>query len=242
MGFTYLWRHALIMAFLLALHLFLPTLSVIKEEIGIESGTFPHRNLHHSLMFDSPFEVQPWDSGSLRFKFVLGGAPPSPSEDFQSNRKTLGVVGIVHCPSSSDLDAAVDLFTNVCKSFPSSLVDRCFAFCPNDSQVVLRFLAAVMKLTFVAKISYAFFLALSTGIIYSYYAVILKVDEEEFGGHGALLQEGLFAYAKLFQAKLNPMAQVEERDEIRKLRETEAHWTELPGGSPSGRARGPQRN
>lgn len=42
------------------------------------------------------------------------------------------------------------------------------------------------------------FLALSTGIIYGYYAMILKVDEEEFGGHGALLQEGLFASTTLF--------------------------------------------
>ncbi|KAI5666000.1 hypothetical protein M9H77_15853 [Catharanthus roseus] len=42
------------------------------------------------------------------------------------------------------------------------------------------------------------FLALSTGIIYGYYALILKVDEEEFGGHGALLQEGLFASFTLF--------------------------------------------
>lgn len=42
------------------------------------------------------------------------------------------------------------------------------------------------------------FLVLSCGIIYSYYAVILKVDEEEFGGHGALLQEGLFASITLF--------------------------------------------
>ncbi|XP_078444982.1 uncharacterized protein LOC144714159 [Wolffia australiana] len=42
------------------------------------------------------------------------------------------------------------------------------------------------------------FLALSSGIIYGYYAYILKVDEEEFGGHGALLQEGLFASFTLF--------------------------------------------
>lgn len=28
--------------------------------------------------------------------------------------------------------------------------------------------------------------------------MILKVDEEEFGGHGALLQEGLFASITLF--------------------------------------------
>lgn len=39
---------------------------------------------------------------------------------------------------------------------------------------------------------------ISSGIIYGYYAVILKVDEEEFGGHGALLQEGLFASITLF--------------------------------------------
>ncbi|EEF29285.1 conserved hypothetical protein [Ricinus communis] len=28
--------------------------------------------------------------------------------------------------------------------------------------------------------------------------MILKIDEEEFGGHGALLQEGLFASITLF--------------------------------------------
>lgn len=39
---------------------------------------------------------------------------------------------------------------------------------------------------------------LSSGIIYGYYSVILKVDEEEFGGHGALLLEGLFASVTLF--------------------------------------------
>ena len=42
------------------------------------------------------------------------------------------------------------------------------------------------------------FLAISSGIIYGYYAMILKVDEEDFGGHGALLQEGLFASITLF--------------------------------------------
>ncbi|ERN07917.1 hypothetical protein AMTRI_Chr08g162190 [Amborella trichopoda] len=42
------------------------------------------------------------------------------------------------------------------------------------------------------------FLVLSSGIIYGYYALVLKVDEEEFGGHGALLQEGLFASLTLF--------------------------------------------
>ncbi|QCD88362.1 uncharacterized protein RAB5IF homolog [Vigna unguiculata] len=50
----------------------------------------------------------------------------------------------------------------------------------------------------VGGIWFILFLALSTSIIYSYYAVILKVDEEEFGGHGALLQEGLFASITLF--------------------------------------------
>ena len=83
----------------------------------------------------SPFAHQPWDSGSLRFRFVLGGAPPSPWEDFQSNRKILAVIGLCHCPSSPDLAAVVDLFASACKSYSSALVQRCFAFCPADSQV-----------------------------------------------------------------------------------------------------------
>ncbi|XP_048436475.1 trafficking protein particle complex II-specific subunit 120 homolog isoform X2 [Pyrus x bretschneideri] len=83
----------------------------------------------------SPFAHQPWDSGNLRFKFVLGGAPPSPWEDFQSNRKTLAVIGICHCPSSPDLDSIIDQFDSARLAYSSALVDRCFAFCPADSQL-----------------------------------------------------------------------------------------------------------
>lgn len=42
------------------------------------------------------------------------------------------------------------------------------------------------------------FLVISSAIIYGYYAVVLKIDEEDFGGHGALLQEGLFASITVF--------------------------------------------
>ncbi|KAI8523792.1 hypothetical protein RHMOL_Rhmol13G0099700 [Rhododendron molle] len=42
------------------------------------------------------------------------------------------------------------------------------------------------------------FLVISSGIRYAYYAMILKIDEEEFGGHGALLQEGLLVSIMLF--------------------------------------------
>ncbi|KAJ9184064.1 hypothetical protein P3X46_007845 [Hevea brasiliensis] len=83
----------------------------------------------------SPFANQPWDNGSLRFKFVLGGSPPSPWEDFQSNRKILAVIGFCHCPSSPDLDFVVDQFSVACKSYSSALVKLCFAFCPCDSQL-----------------------------------------------------------------------------------------------------------
>ncbi|KAF9665529.1 hypothetical protein SADUNF_Sadunf16G0132400 [Salix dunnii] len=44
----------------------------------------------------------------------------------------------------------------------------------------------------------ALFLLISSGIIYVYYAMILKIDEDDFGGHGTLLQEGLFASITLF--------------------------------------------
>ncbi|XP_024398463.1 uncharacterized protein [Physcomitrium patens] len=42
------------------------------------------------------------------------------------------------------------------------------------------------------------FAALSSGAIYGVYSIYLKVDAEEFGGDGALLQEGLFASMTLF--------------------------------------------
>ncbi|KAL8498735.1 hypothetical protein ACS0TY_021893 [Phlomoides rotata] len=83
----------------------------------------------------SPFAHQPWESGSLRFKFMLGGSPPSPWEDFQSNRKILAVIGICHCPSAPDLRSVADQFAAACKSYSSSLVQRCFAFRPGDSQL-----------------------------------------------------------------------------------------------------------
>jgi hypothetical protein len=54
------------------------------------------------------------------------------------------------------------------------------------------------RCTYFAKIGIGSFLVLSTGIVFGYYSLILKVDEEEFGGHGSLLQEGLFASVTLF--------------------------------------------
>lgn len=83
----------------------------------------------------SPFSNQPWDSGSIRLKFMIGGTPPSPWEDFQSNRKIHAVIGICHCPSSPDLDSVMVQFSAACKGYASSLVQRCFAFCPGDSQL-----------------------------------------------------------------------------------------------------------
>lgn len=83
----------------------------------------------------SPFTHQPWDSGCLRFKFILGGSPPSPWEDFQSNRKILSVIGIFHCPSSPDLDSVNDQFAMACKGYASSLSQKCFGFCPGDQQL-----------------------------------------------------------------------------------------------------------
>ncbi|KAJ6691783.1 PROTEIN C20ORF24 RAB5-INTERACTING PROTEIN [Salix purpurea] len=52
--------------------------------------------------------------------------------------------------------------------------------------------------SFVTSVVNFIFLLISSGIIYGYYALILKIDEEDFGGHSTLLQEGLFASITLF--------------------------------------------
>ncbi|KAM3388014.1 hypothetical protein ACQJBY_010680 [Aegilops geniculata] len=84
----------------------------------------------------SPFSHQPWDTGCLRLKFVLGGCVPSPWEDFQSSRKVLAVVGICHLPSSPDLARVAADFLDASRTYPSSLASRCFAFCPTDAQLL----------------------------------------------------------------------------------------------------------
>lgn len=106
--------------------------SMLARHCKIDLSTISSFYTEHQK---SPFAQQPWNSGSLRFKFMLGGSPPSPWEDFQSNRKILVVIGICHCPSSPDLDLVIEQFTAACKGYTSALVQRCFAFCPGDSQL-----------------------------------------------------------------------------------------------------------
>ncbi|XP_020576214.1 trafficking protein particle complex II-specific subunit 120 homolog isoform X2 [Phalaenopsis equestris] len=83
----------------------------------------------------SPFTHQPWESGSLLFKYMVGGAPPSPWEDFQAHRKILAVIGLCHCPASPDLDLVIDQFASVSKGYGSALAKRLFAFSPSDEQL-----------------------------------------------------------------------------------------------------------
>ena len=47
------------------------------------------------------------------------------------------------------------------------------------------------------------FTVLSSGAIYTYYNIVLKVDEEDFNGHGTLLQEGMFTSIMLFLVGLD---------------------------------------
>lgn len=80
----------------------------------------------------SPFAQQPWNTGSLWFKFLVGGAPRSPWEDFQAQRKIHGIIGLCHCPTSPDIVAVYEQFTAICKAYPSALVKRMLAFFPSD--------------------------------------------------------------------------------------------------------------
>lgn len=83
----------------------------------------------------SPFSQQPWETGSLMLKFMVGGASRSPWEDFQAHRKILGVIGLCHCPLTPEISAAYEQFLTICKAYPSAQVTRCFAFHPADAQI-----------------------------------------------------------------------------------------------------------
>lgn len=47
----------------------------------------------------------------------------------------LVVIGIVHCPSISELSATYGEFQRMCEQFPEALTCRCFAFEPSDQQI-----------------------------------------------------------------------------------------------------------
>lgn len=83
----------------------------------------------------SPFAQQPWETGNLLVKFMVGGAARSPWEEFQAQRKVLGVIGLCHCPFTPDISAAYEQYSTICKGYPSAQVTRCFAFHPTDGQM-----------------------------------------------------------------------------------------------------------
>eukprot|EP00250_Pteridium_aquilinum_P010698 c19573_g1_i1 orf=677-4231(-) len=84
----------------------------------------------------SPFAQQPWSTGNLQFKFLVGGAPRSPWEDFQAQRKIHGIIGLCHCPTSPDIVSVYEQFIAICKAYPSALVKRMLAFFPSDAHQV----------------------------------------------------------------------------------------------------------
>ncbi|XP_024540956.1 trafficking protein particle complex II-specific subunit 120 homolog [Selaginella moellendorffii] len=83
----------------------------------------------------SPFGLQPWENGCLRFQFVIGRANRSQWEDFQAHRKVHGCIGVLHCPDVADLDAAYEKFVEICNEYPAAQTRRCFAFSPTQEQV-----------------------------------------------------------------------------------------------------------
>ncbi|EFJ36558.1 hypothetical protein SELMODRAFT_165701 [Selaginella moellendorffii] len=82
----------------------------------------------------SPFGLQPWENGCLRFQFVIGRANRSQWEDFQAHRKVHGCIGVLHCPDVADLDAAYEKFVEICNEYPAAQTRRCFAFSPTQEQ------------------------------------------------------------------------------------------------------------
>ncbi|GAQ85694.1 Targeting complex (TRAPP) subunit [Klebsormidium nitens] len=95
----------------------------------------PHVSSFYTEHQKSPFQYQPWDTGCLQFKFILGGASRGVWEEYQAHRRILGVIGICHCAHSPDIAEAYNDFLNACKAYPGAQARRCFAFDPSDEQV-----------------------------------------------------------------------------------------------------------
>lgn len=106
--------------------------SMLVQHTRIPLSSFSPYYTEHQK---SPFSQQPWESGSLMLKFMVGGAARSPWEDFQAHRKILGVIGLCHCPLTPEISTAYEQFLTICKAYPSAQVTRCFAFHPTEAQI-----------------------------------------------------------------------------------------------------------
>ena len=76
------------------------------------------------------------DSAALRKIDRMGDGVAGSLSTLQSHHRAFGVIGVCHCPSTSDLAAAFESeFKLAMRGTPSATVCRCFAFEPSDVQM-----------------------------------------------------------------------------------------------------------
>ncbi|KAN0037745.1 hypothetical protein ACTFIV_003100 [Dictyostelium citrinum] len=83
----------------------------------------------------SPFEKISWIDGSMILNFVdIGSFQRSEYEDLQTYKKVFGVIGVVDCKKSKDLQETKRLFEIAVAQYPSCVSSLCCAFDPMDDQ------------------------------------------------------------------------------------------------------------
>ena len=84
-----------------------------------------------STHFVTPFSSKhSWEHGEIHFNFVDGTVRGGKSawDALQAHRGTKGVMGIAHCPSSSNLRAAYDEYLAALADYPDTLFHHFLAF------------------------------------------------------------------------------------------------------------------
>lgn len=85
----------------------------------------------------TPFKYFPWRTGCMHLKFLSEEAAtaPNPLSCLYWHRKVLGVIGICHCPTVTDLVREYAAFEQACRAFPDAFTVRFFAFNPTEAHV-----------------------------------------------------------------------------------------------------------
>lgn len=86
----------------------------------------------------SPFQSLPWKTGCLHFRFLQEEEMRRQSRlvEIHASRQVLVVLGLVHCPSTPDVERALGDFDKMCRQYPGALVYRCLVLEPGEEQVV----------------------------------------------------------------------------------------------------------
>ena len=107
--------------------------SIIERVRGLLIHTIIRSTYNLFICCIDTYFPQQERTGKIRLNFVDSSNESNTWEDLQAHKKTLGVIGIVHCPNWEDLTGVEKEFSSILARTPNTS-GICLAFSPMEHQ------------------------------------------------------------------------------------------------------------